>query len=77
MHWHTWRVLLCLIMKEFQEFQASPKVCASLGFEVAHLVQDVPFFEWNALDTQEAKIAYLEAAIALELQNSRTHSLAA
>ena len=45
--------------------------------EVAHLVQDVPFFEWNALETQEAKSAYLEAAVALELQNNRTHHLAA
>ena len=57
--------------------QGSPDVCAHLGFEVAYLVQDVPFFEWNALETKEAKSAYLEAAIALELQNSRTHHLAA
>ena len=37
-------------------------------------MQDVPWFEWNALDnTKEARSAYLAAAIALELQNSKTH----
>ena len=36
-------------------------------------MQDVPFFEWNALDTEAAKHAYLEAAIALELQNGVDH----
>ena len=37
-------------------------------------VQDVPWFEWNALDnTKEARSSYLAAAIALELQNSKTH----
>lgn len=35
--------------------------------------QDVPFFEWNALETVAARRAYLEAAIALELQTSKTH----
>ena len=39
-------------------------------------VQDVPFFEWNALDTDNAKRAYLEAAIALELQNGSNHKAA-
>ena len=39
-------------------------------------VQDVPFFEWNALETEDAKRAYLEAAIALELQNGTNHKAA-
>ena len=63
--------------KTFKNSEILSTVCPHLGFEVAHLVQDVPFFEWNALETQEAKSAYLEAAVALELQNSKTHHLAA
>ena len=44
------------------------------GRKLTAYVQDVPWFEWNALDnTKEARSAYLAAQIALELQNSKTH----